>query len=190
MKEILSEEDFIEAARELNCEAAIVKAVSEVESSGSGFLENGNPKILFEANIFSQETKHIYDNSHPDISSKKWNKALYKGGLAEYERLEKAKLLNFTAALHSASWGKFQIMGFNYALCGYQSVQLFVEDMYVSEKEHLACFLKFVKALKLDACLVNKDWAKFSAGYNGKGYKLNNYDVKLQKAYNKFSITG
>jgi len=33
----------------------------------------------------------------------------------------------------------------------------------------------------------NKNWAKFAAAYNGAGYKKNQYDVKLQKAYDRFS---
>ena len=187
MKNLLSEDDYSEAARIIDCETAIIKAVAEVESSGKGFFDNDEPKILFEAHIFSKLTKHKYDASHPDISSRKWNKALYKRGIAEYDRLNKAKELDNEAALKSASWGKFQIMGFNHEYCGYDNVDKFTEDMKISEREHLLAFIGFVKAFKLDKYLKSKNWAKFAEGYNGKDYKKNNYDNKLRDSYKKFS---
>ncbi|WP_262919099.1 N-acetylmuramidase family protein [Niabella hibiscisoli] len=51
-KPILTEKDFQDAARQLNCEVAAIKAVAEVESKGDGFLPTGEPKILFERHIF------------------------------------------------------------------------------------------------------------------------------------------
>ena len=44
--------------------------------------------------------------------------------------------LNRIAALKSASWGKFQLMGFNYKLCGFNSLQAFVNAMYKNEEEN------------------------------------------------------
>lgn len=187
MKELLSDINYQEAARIIGCDEAVIKAVAEVESSGNGFFENDLPKILFEAHIFSKLTKHIYDNEYPDISSRKWNRKLYKWGEAEYVRLNMAKELNEEAAIKSASWGKFQIMGFNFEYCGYSDVFSFVEAMQVSEREHLLAFIGFVKSLKLDKYLISKKWGKFAEGYNGKDYKKNNYDTKLKAAYIKFS---
>lgn len=34
--------------------------------------------------------------------------------------------------------------------------------------------------------LQRHDWAGFARGYNGAGYKRNNYDEKLRQAYNKY----
>src|ERR1035437_7175065 len=130
MKSILTEQNFKDAANTLPIEVAAIKAVSEVESNGSGFFSNDAPKILFEAHSFHTLTNGEYDASHPNISSPVWNKALYYGGIREYDRLNIAKTLNETAALQSASWGKFQIMGGNFKKCGYANVQDFVTDMY------------------------------------------------------------
>ncbi|MEJ2621539.1 MAG: N-acetylmuramidase domain-containing protein [Candidatus Thiodiazotropha sp.] len=44
-----------------------------------------------------------------------------QGGAAEHTRLKKTSTLNETAALKSAPWGKFQIMGFNYKAVGYSN---------------------------------------------------------------------
>ena len=49
------------------------------------------------------------------IDTSKWTKSHYKGDMGEYERLKKALAIHEKAAACSASWGLFQIMGFNYA---------------------------------------------------------------------------
>jgi peptidoglycan hydrolase-like protein with peptidoglycan-binding domain len=182
----LMEADFERAARTLQCEIAGIKAVAEVESRGDGFLASGRPKILFEAHVFSRRTQHQYDRTHADISSPSWNRALYKGGEKEYERLEKAMALNTQAALESASWGRFQIIGFNHQNASFASVETFVNAMFESEGRHLDAFISFVQATGLTAPLREKRWADFARGYNGEGFAENQYDVKLKAAYDKY----
>ncbi|HYH56921.1 MAG TPA: peptidoglycan-binding protein, partial [Anseongella sp.] len=54
----VSEKDFQKAAEALEVEAALIKAVQEVETGGRrGFLTNGKPVILFEGHIFWKELK-------------------------------------------------------------------------------------------------------------------------------------
>lgn len=184
----LTEADFQRAAAALNCEVACIKAVSEVESAGGGFYRpSKRPKILFEAHWFSKFTNHQYDGSNPDISSLKWNRSLYKGGEKEYDRLQKAMQLNREAALKSASWGRFQIMGFNHPLCGFDAVDNFVTAMYESEGRQLDAFINFLKSRQLDKALRAKRWADFARGYNGEAYAQNRYDSKLRTAYEKYS---
>ena len=187
MSKLLVEQDFINAANDIGCEVAAVKAVSEVEAPRGGFLSSGRPTLLFEAHIFSAKTGHKYDATHPNISSRKWNQTLYQGGEKEYDRLEQAKVLDANAALQSASWGKFQVMGFNFNICGWNSVESFVSDMYISEGMHLKAFMGYVKYNHLDKHLIYRNWASFALGYNGKEYKKNNYDVKLEQAYKKYA---
>ncbi len=183
----LKASDFKRAAGELNCEEACLKAVAEVESLGNGFLRSHRPKILFEAHKFSERTHHKYDKDHADISSTLRNQKLYKGGEREYTRLEAAMVLDAQAALESASWGRFQIMGFNHAACGYKTVMGFVRAMYESEGKQLDAVVKLLQSKKLVAALREKRWADFARGYNGKRYAENQYDVKLKAAYEKFS---
>ena len=187
---LLQEEDFQRAATTLGCEVACIKSVTEVESGGSGFFASGRPKILFEAHIFSRQTGHRYDKSHPDISSRTWNRALYKGGEREYDRLQKAIGVRAPAALESASWGRFQIMGFHFQRCGFPSVEAYVEAMFESEARHLDAFVGFLQSSKLDVPLRAKRWAAFAKGYNGAGYATNKYDVKLETAYQKYRRQG
>lgn len=182
----LTDADYARAAQLLGCAPAAIRAVAAVESSGDGFLTDGRPKVLFEAHIFSRLTGHAFDESHPDISSLRWNKALYKGGAAEHDRLEQASRLNRDAALQSCSWGKFQLMGFNFGRCGFTTLPDFVTAMSRSEGEHLTAFCYFVKSMGLDDELRNKDWAGFARGFNGAGFAENRYDELLATAFDHF----
>lgn len=186
----IGDEDFATAAKSINAEVACVKAVNDVESGQfGGYFPSGRPVILFEAHQFSKHTAHKYDAVLPDISSRKWNRKLYVGGEGEYDRLEKAMAFDRTAALKSASWGRFQIMGFNHASAGFASVDEFVTAMYASEAKHLEAFLAFVRSSHLDDELRDKKWTKFAEGYNGAQQAVNKYDEKLKAAYEKHSKT-
>ena len=90
------------------------------------------------------------------------------------------------AALSSASWGSFQIMGYHAESIGYRDVDEFVDRMYLHEREHLDAFGRFLKANGLISLLASRQWAAFAERYNGSGYKQNQYDTKLEKAYQKY----
>ena len=182
----LDDADFAAAGAALGCDVAAIRAVAEVEAAGSGFFKapDGRPKILFEAHLFSRFTKRKYDASHPAISSPTWNRALYKRGPAEYERLSAAMALDRKAALQSASWGKFQILGMHYGTCGCASVDDFVQAQCRSERAQLDAFVRFVIANpRMHAALRERRWDDFAYRYNGAGYKQNRYDEKLAAAY-------
>jgi len=176
--------DIDRAAAEIGVEPQALKAVMAVEANGSGFLPSGRCKILFEAQWFGYYSGDKHNQSHPHISSLKWNKSLYKGGEAEWARLEEAATLDKKAAYMSASYGIGQIMGFHWEALGYKSVFEFADLMNQSEGEQLLAMARFIKSngLMLRA-LRNKQWADFAYHYNGEGYKANAYDTKLAKAF-------
>ena len=187
----LSQQDINDVATDLGVEPAAVKAVREVEAGGAGF-RGQRPKILFEGHIFWKRLKaqgidpqqHRVGNEN--IVYPKWTKAIRKYYKEDqYKRLEKAKAINENAALESASWGLFQIMGYHWESLGYASVQEFVALMEKNEGEHLKAFARFLKANNLVRFLKTLDWAKFARGYNGPGYKANKYDEKLAAAYER-----
>jgi len=180
----LTEQDYKTAAAKIDVEVATIKAVAEVESSGSAFDDDGRPKILFERHYFHRLTGGKYDGKHADISNKK--SGGYGKFSAQYGKLERAYHLNADAALRSASWGKFQIMGDNYKAAGFSTVQAFVMALTKAESEHLHAFTSFVGHNKsMLKALKNKDWAEFAAKYNGPKYKQNKYDSKLKDAYER-----
>ena len=166
MKPLLTYADYERAARALGCEVAVIRAVAEVESSGSGFLASGEPKILFERHWFSRLTDGRYDTMAPTISSRMAGG--YLGGQAEHTRLAAAARLDRTAALMSASWGKIQIMGFNYKRAGFDNVQAFIKA-----------------DLRLVTALQGRNFTRFASIYNGPGYAKNQYDSRMYAAYRR-----
>ena len=142
------------------------------------------PITLFEGHKFHKFTNGIYDNLAPDLSYQTWTRRYYgKTWQAEQSRLQRAMLLNRAAALKSASWGKFQIMGFNHALAGFSTIQRFINAMYKSEGAQLKAFVSFVRNSGLAPALRTQDWAGFASGFNGPAYAENAYDERLAQAY-------
>lgn len=192
--EQLTHTDFELVADLLDVEVAALKAVQQVETGGKGgFFAPGKPAILFEGHIFWNELKKrgIDPESHragnENILYPRWEKGHYKGGLGEYDRLEQARKINREAADASASWGMFQIMGFNYAACGERSVTDLVNGMVKSELNQLVFAGRFIRQSKtMHVALQNKDWATFAKSYNGPRYAENKYDEKLAAAYRKY----
>lgn len=189
----LSFSDIKKAAELIGVEPCTVKAIVEVESGGSGFLPDGRVKILFEGHVFWKELQKRGINPEllkmPNIVYPKWDKSQYKGGAQEHERLNAAALVNKEAALCSASWGLFQIMGFNHRLCGFSIVQDFVDAQKESEANQLNSFCQFMKNEGLVLFLKGLDFAGFARRYNGPGYAQNQYDVKMRKAYERCKST-
>lgn len=180
----LQESDFARASAALNCQIAAIKAVCTVEAPGGGFDENGLPRILFEGHKFSKFTGGRFDSSHPTISYPEWTRKFYCATNAgEHDRLALAASLDREAALKSASWGKFQIMGFNFSAAGFTTLQAFINAMYASEGAHLDAFVAFIKSQGLAAPLRERRWADFALRYNGPAYAENNYHTKLAKAF-------
>lgn len=183
----LAQIDYFAAAEKLGVEPAAIYAVVEVESSGKGFLPNGEIVLLFEAQWFHYYTNGKYDRSHPQISSPVWDRSLYYGGEKEHERYKAAEKLDKRAAMLSTSWGLFQIMGFNFEPAGYNSVEAYVDAMKRSEFNQLQAFISMLKRSKIDEALKAKDWVTFARRYNGAGYALNKYDEKLRASYEKYA---
>lgn len=189
---MISENQFTDSAKILNVEAAAIRAVAEVESSGDGMLADGKPKILFEPHIFWKQLRAkgidpaLFMEENSDILYPKWKPGAYGPVSKQHERLERAGKINREAALLSASWGKFQIMGFNWKACGAASLQEFIDDMYRGEDGHLLRFTHYILNSHLDDELRGHDWAGFALSYNGPQYRRNNYDAKLKAAYTKF----
>ncbi|WP_110970785.1 N-acetylmuramidase domain-containing protein [Pseudomonas huaxiensis] len=196
---LLQNADLVRAATRLRVPVAAVYALNEVESKGRGFLDNGKPVILYERHIMYRQLQVA--RTDVDVLQLQQRAAElaakypalvnpspggYIGGTAEHQRLTSARQLDDTAALESASWGAFQIMGFWWQRLGYTSVQDFVAGMSRSESEHLEAFVRFIETdPALHKALKALKWATVASLYNGPDYKRNLYDVKLQRAFER-----
>lgn len=195
MKTPLTLADFELAAATLRVPVAAIRAFAEVESRGSGFLPDGRPVILFERHVFRRQlvaaginlaTLSALEKSRPDICNK--TPGGYGASVKEWQRLDDAVQINRTAALESASYGAFQVMGFNWKRCGYASVQDFINAMYKSSAAHLDSFVRYIQSdANLLKALRAQDWPECARLYNGSNYLINKYDTKLAEAFARYN---
>lgn len=175
-------------------QAAALWSVFEVETGsttqGFGFRADRRPQILFERHKFREFTDGRFDQSDPQISGPQ---GAYGPLAVQYDKLERALglcaqyRLGVEPALKSASWGIGQVMGFNHVVAGYPSAQKMVGAMVQSEDNQLFAMAGFLGANNLARYLKNQEWAKFARVYNGRSFAQNQYDVKLEQAYARFS---
>ncbi len=189
----LGPSDFQRSAAELGVEVAAIRAVASVESGGrSGFGGGNRPVLRYELHIFQGRTHGKYHKTHPHLSQPTLaaGNPYHAGGQAnEYSMLHGAMILRncVETAWESASWGMFQIMGFNHS--GFSDVGSFVAAMYNSEGQQMRSFLAYCQGAGLASALRTHDWARFARGYNGASYAANHYDVNIANAYARFSAS-
>lgn len=195
---LLRNSSLVAAAGRLGVELAVIHAVNEVESSGSGFLANGKAKVLFERHVMHQRLAMVRDEGDDKAALLRHANELatlypmlintkpggYQGGVAEHQRLAQARAIDALCANESTSWGAFQIMGYHWERLGYASVDEFVQLMSQDENHQFEAFVRFIEAdPALHKALKAKKWATFAKAYNGPHYARNLYDVKLERAY-------
>lgn len=186
-------EDAVRAkAHELGMDEAALLAVVDTESAGEAFWQvdgEKQPIIRFEGHYF-----------YARLAGKARQKALQAGlaspkvggvpnptsGSQRYAMLKRAIEIDKDAALESTSWGLGQVMGANWKDLGRASVDELVQDSYDLSGQ-IDLMTDFIEANGLDAAIIRHDWKAFAKGYNGKNYAINKYDVKLAKAYKKYS---
>jgi hypothetical protein len=184
------------------------------------------PAILYERHYFSRLTRGVHDQDHPDVSwptgyrkkaqlgqdDKRMHDKrvdaddVYSDYASSYLRLIRAFRLDPEAALKSCSWGKFQIMGDNFKLCGEQSIESFVEKMCTSEHAQVGLIAEFIrrkpqawknpknrtlgKEISLWEAVKTKNWRAIAFNYNGPSYETYAYHTKLEQAYESFKKGG
>lgn len=207
MSKKLTDTQIHQIANDNGLEYGVIKAIHKVESNGNGFLADGQPKILFERHIFYRELKKLgyitLSNEMCKIDPNLCNprptpKGKYGGESVQHERLQNAQKLLLKArpdadknlqevirecALKACSWGLGQIMGFNYQLAGFDTLQAFINAMYDSEKAQLQAMIGFLKSAGLEKAMKNKDWRAIAKAYNGVAYAKFDYHNKLARAY-------
>src|SRR5215469_5642336 len=182
----LTADGLNEASASLNVAQAELWSVISVETSGSGFLADRSPKILFERHVFHRLTNGQFDADDPDISQPSAG-GYGPGGSHQYDRLAAAIAFDRAAALQSASWGLGQVLGENFQTAGFRDVEAMVQSMVASEDNQFAAMAAFMKSNGLDHPLRDHDWAGFARRYNGPNFAANNYDGLLADAFHRYS---
>jgi hypothetical protein len=182
----LSAEGLARASSNLAVHVPEIWTVLAVETSGCGFLPDRRPQILYERHVFHRLTRGRFDDG--DISDPSPG-GYGPRGIQQYDRLARAILKDRAAALQSTSWGIGQIMGLNYALAGFQTVDEMVLAMSQSEDGQLMAMAAFLVSSHLASSLQAHDWTSFARGYNGPNYVINRYDARLNGEFQKY-LTG
>ena len=182
----LTDEDFRIVAEELGVEVAAIKAVVSIEAGSAmkGFWAPGVPVINFDRAMYNR-----FRSKAPDMSGAKGERVpagLSGYALREWTQLINARKSNAQGANMGTFWGMFQIGGFNYKLCGCESVDEMVRLMSYSELEQLELFATFITNAGMLPDLKKKNWAGFARKYNGASYARRGYHTKMANAYAKF----
>lgn len=176
----------------LGIDVKLLKALDKIESSGTGgFLKTGELKILYERHIFNRECANaglhklaeLVRGAHPELCNTK--SGGYIGGAAENAKLAVAKTIHPEIAARSASYGRYQLMGFRYQWCGFSSAIQMESVLNKHEDEHLHALANFIEAQpELLKAMQELDFASIAYIYNGP--KHHKYDDKLKGAYSTF----
>jgi hypothetical protein len=178
----LTDADYTASAGRLACRESAVRAFAQVEACGAGFFE-GKPKILFEPHVFCRLSKGAFSETHPTLSYARWGTLPYPATQdGRYGQLLEAVGLDPYAAFCATSYGKFQILGENFGLCGFETPWAFAAAQAYDEASQLRSFEKFITRSGIIAPLRSSMWAEVAKRYNGVGYLKNRYDVKLATA--------
>lgn len=192
--ERISQQDLVDTARELGIEPEAMMAIARQESHGGGFFKNGQPKILFERHrmyaLLKQEKFDVaaLEKKYPGLVNHV--PGGYGPSSTQHARLEQARAIDERAALQSASWGTFQVMGENYRNL-YASPQDMERAMRASEKQQLAFFAAFLRKKaggKLLRALNAHQWETVATLYNGSRWRTTNphYASNLATYYREF----
>ena len=124
--------------------------------------------------------------SNPNAPWQSFHDQLQAG---EWSAFGVAQGLDARAAKFSISMGLPQIMGFNFAAIGYNSVEEMFDAFSADERVQLSGFFDFVRgkraASKQVEALRAKDFASFAAQYNGGG-QVELYSGRIQSYYDAF----
>lgn len=192
-KEILrlTEEDYQDVAEMLGVETAAIKAVVDIEAGKQhqGFFAPGKPLVNFDLSMFRQHARRNginlsrYSRSHSMVFSSPNARRYGSTQAAQQERLRTARTIDEKTAVQGTFWGMFQIGGFNWKLCGCESIDDFVERMSRSERDQLELFANFIKNSGMLPALKSKNWAAFARRYNGASYASRGYHTRMAAAY-------
>ena len=176
-----------------------IKAVAKVEANGSGWFNDGRPKILYERHKFWQFNDDI---SAPKSSYFNWpswgnytTDADKNGVNDSYDKLLKACEFDPRAAFKAISIGAFQVLGEYHIHMGFKEPW---EMLYASthdEYEQYLLLVKFIEMKKMQkqflALSIRPDACRpFALLYNGKNYAKHDYHGRLAAAVRYFSNLG
>ena len=193
----INDNDYATTAKDLGVEKEVLMAIASQESKHASFKAVKQATILFERHkMYRLLIKKGNTKASVDALSKKYPSIVNEdsGGyndMTSYEKLKIAKSIDYSCAVQSCSWGKFQVMGFNYANL-YSSPRELEKAMNMCELQQFKYFVSYLKNTSgmVDA-LKNKNWERIAILYNGPNWKNQNpeYANNIKRYYNQFKAS-
>ena len=173
----------------IDVDQAAAVAVLCVESGGRGFSADGSMIIRFENHIFwrqwgknhqdkfnthftSNPEQHWKDHKFRQNPTGKWT-TFHGDQVGEWRVFEFARRLSEPAAMRSISMGGPQIMGFNHARIGYDSVLQMFEAFNSNIRYQTLGLFDFIQGPGSVSAMVialqRKKFEQFATEYNGPG---------------------
>jgi hypothetical protein len=176
----ITQMDIWEIGQSLKVNPAVIDGIGKTESAGFGWFPNGQIKILPEPHIFYKYLPKdqkaaalkagLATRSYKETKATGHYKRMTNGPGPRYALFERMIAFNETAAYMAISSGTFQIMGFNFKVCGFDSAKQMFEAFCDSEAVQLQAFVNFIKGQSGGiTALRNEDYDKIELLYNGGG---------------------
>jgi hypothetical protein len=192
-------------AADLRIEPGIAVAVLAIESGGRGFAADGRMIIRFENHLFQRQwgrqnpevfNRHFSFNPEKQWLDHKWRqftnqpfREFHGTQDGEWAVFSFARSLDDTAAKLSISMGGPQIVGFNHAALGYESVHQMFDAFSADERNQIVGFFDFVQGPSRDSrrvlALQAGDFTTFASMYNGPGQAAK-YGSLMQGLFDTF----
>lgn len=171
-------------ARTYGLDTKAFAAIVSVETSGSGFLDDGRPKILLERHYVYRQANQAQRDALPADLCYPTAGAWGAGGANQWDRFEKVAAVSLDLAVQSASWGLGQVMGANWRDIHEMSAQLMMWSAARDEFKQLGQMAAFITTKPgLKAALNARKWSEVARLYNGPDYASGGYDIKLAAAF-------
>lgn len=194
-----------ELSARLRIDPGAAVAVLAIESGGRGFAADGRMIIRFENHLFFRQWgrdhaeifhRHFTFNPEKNWLDHRWRQftnqpfADFHGAQdGEWRVFSFARSLDDTAAKLSISMGGPQIVGFNYAALGYESVHQMYDAFSAGERQQIVGFFDFVQGPSRDSrrvlALQALDFTTFASLYNGPGQAAK-YGSLMQTVFDTF----
>lgn len=179
------------AAKEFGLEPAALLAIAEIESAGQVFAKvdgRNEPLIRFEGHYFDrrlagdqQERARTAGLASPNAG----DIANPRGQAARWQLLGQAAAIDHRAAYESTSWGLGQVMGAHWQWLGFADVDALVTEARSGAAGQARLMARYLDKAGLTDALNGHDWEAVGHGYNGPGFRKNNYHLKLAEAYRR-----
>lgn len=190
----------------LGIEPAVAVSVIAVESGGQAFGPDGRLLIRFENHLFfdfwGRNNPTRFGQHFTFDLNRRWEGHRFRANPSgawvdfhgnqarEWEVFQFACSLDDTAAKRAISMGAPQIMGFNFQLIGYASVQDMFNAFSRSDRDQIIGFFDFVNNVLPAGGALNhlrrRDFLAFATVYNGAG-QASHYASLMKTGYDAFS---